>query len=190
MHKPISQLIFYVYAYLREDGTPYYIGKGSGKRAWKHVKSDTIHPPIDKSRIILLERNLTELGSFAIERRMIEWYGRKDIGTGILRNMSDGGDGCSGYKHTAAARAAISDYNAVAWKDPKFIENYRNAMKDVWSNPIKNAAISKANSGKGNPMYGKSPPNKLNLTPDERSAHNKKLNAASYLRRKARKEQQ
>jgi hypothetical protein len=65
---------FYVYAYLRNDGTPYYIGKGQGKRAW--ARSDrTVFPLKDFSNIIILEENLTDIGSLAIERRMIRWYG-------------------------------------------------------------------------------------------------------------------
>ena len=93
---------YYVYLYLREDGTPYYAGKGIGKRAWAHSKKE-IQPPVDKSRIVVPAWNLLELGAFALERKFIQWYGRKDLGTGILRNMTNGGDGTSGYVFTEDA---------------------------------------------------------------------------------------
>jgi hypothetical protein len=88
---------FYTYAYLREDGTPYYIGKGKGRRLYKKGKGE-VGKPTDKSRIIYLKQNITEDEALKHEIYMIAVFGRKDLGTGILRNKTNGGDGVSGYK--------------------------------------------------------------------------------------------
>jgi hypothetical protein len=45
---------YYTYAYLREDGTPYYIGKGKGNRI--KSKQRNINPPKNNSRIIFLKK--------------------------------------------------------------------------------------------------------------------------------------
>lgn len=98
---------FYTYAYLRIDGTPWYIGKGKDYRAWNHTKGDAISTPRDHSAIIIMEANLTEVGALVLERRYIAWYGRKDKNTGILRNMTDGGDGAAGHIKSAETIAKL-----------------------------------------------------------------------------------
>jgi hypothetical protein len=87
---------YYTYAYLREDGTPYYIGKGKGDRAYaKHRRKKNLSVP-PKERILILKQNLTEEEAFSHEIYMIAVFGRKDLGKGILRNLTNGGDGTSG----------------------------------------------------------------------------------------------
>jgi predicted DNA-binding protein (UPF0251 family) len=81
---------FYVYAYLREDRyTPYYIGKGCGKRCY-YKKGKNCNPPEDRNRIIIIKDNLLEEDAFNLEKVLINFWGRKGEG-GILLNISPGG---------------------------------------------------------------------------------------------------
>jgi hypothetical protein len=103
-------MYYYTYAYLREDKTPYYIGKGKGNRLYKK-DSRVFAPPKDKSRIIFLKQNLTEEEAFKHEIYMIFLYGRKDLGTGILHNMTNGGEGSSGAIRSEETKKKISEAN-------------------------------------------------------------------------------
>ena len=81
---------FYTYAYLREDRSPYYVGKGCGKRAYRNHGRLPVPP---RERILILKKHLTEEEAIKHEIYMIFLFGRKDLGTGCLWNMTDGGDG-------------------------------------------------------------------------------------------------
>jgi len=86
---------FYLYAYLDQNGFPYYIGKGVGIRAWA-IHENVTRPSRD--HIVIIESNLTEIGAWALERRLVSLHGRVDEGNGILLNRSTGGPGCRGSK--------------------------------------------------------------------------------------------
>jgi len=112
---------FYVYAWLRtrdsstgKIGTPYYIGKGIGRRAWKHGG------PKDHKFIVMLETGLTEIGALALERRYIRWFGKKCDKTGILINITDGGDGISGAKRPDITKLFLGKNR------PKFSDTHKN----------------------------------------------------------------
>lgn len=108
--------IFYTYMWLREDATPYYVGKGKGKRAFINAGHNVLRPK-HKSRVVVQYWE-TEKEAFEMEKWFISLFGRKDNSTGILRNLTDGGENppkmignahAKGKKHSAEANAKKSE---------------------------------------------------------------------------------
>jgi hypothetical protein len=111
---------------LREDRTPYYIGKGTGDRVYYRARCD-IKPPKDKSRIIYLKQNLTEEEAFRHEIYMIAVLGRIDLGTGILHNRTDGGEGVSGAVISEETRRKLSEVH----KGKTFSEEHKRKISEM-----------------------------------------------------------
>ena len=135
---------FYTYAYLREDGTPYYVGKGKGLRAYGK-RSKGVKPPKDKERILILKKRLSEQEAFRHEIYMIAVFGRKDLGTGILRNRTDGGEGPSGVIQSEEHRQKNREANSGE-RNPRFGVRLGEDLK---------LKISESMSGEKNPGFGK-----------------------------------
>lgn len=114
---------FYSYVLKRPNGVPFYIGKGKGNRCFVHLKPwhlkhDTnrlkvniinkIRKNGEEPIIEIIKKGLTENEAFQIETEQIKLYGRIENG-GLLANMSDGGEGQSGYHHTDELKQSFSE---------------------------------------------------------------------------------
>ena len=146
---------YYVYGYIRKiasmdgpAGSFYYIGKGMGDRA--RANHGHIHVPKDPKRIVKIAENLTEEDAFSLEKSQIKEYGRIDNGTGCLRNLTDGGEGPSGYKYTEEQCAKQSAIQKIVKGTPEARVKQSIIMKRVRGTPearAKQSIISKRVQG-------------------------------------------
>jgi hypothetical protein len=118
---------FYTYAYLREDGTPYYIGRGTDNRSFLQLNHKVKIPP--KNRIIVLKSNLSEEDANKHEMYMISIFGRKDLNEGILHNRTNGGEGVSGFKHSEETKKKMRKPNTEEHN-----KKVSEAIKRKWEN--------------------------------------------------------
>lgn len=114
---------FYVYIFFYLTGIPCYVGKGKGRRWLDHERKKN-PTSIHLKRLILeakrqslelpkikIRENLSEEEAFVLERELIKAIGRRDLGTGPLVNLTDGGDGEAGRVVSQKTRELLRNLN-------------------------------------------------------------------------------
>lgn len=101
---------FYVYEHTRNDtGNVFYVGKGHAKRAFsRHNRSKYWNSIVAKSAgfsACILVDGVDEELAFLVEMERIDQL--RKLGTKLC-NLTDGGDGQSGYRHTIESREKMS----------------------------------------------------------------------------------
>ena len=151
---------YYVYFYLRsrdsaigKAGTPYYVGKGKGRRAYR--KSRLVPVPKDTNNIVFVLNNLTEEQAFQNEIDFISWYGRVDSGNGILRNLTDGGEGSSGWIPSEKTKRKISEASKGKILSEETRRKMSKANKGKTLSEETRRKMSESFKGELNPMFGK-----------------------------------
>lgn len=169
---------FYVYMYTYPDGTPFYIGKGTGRRKNVHLcdaragrnKNSMCVRVISKLLtnnetpiIIKIKDKLSNEDACNLEIELIKKYGRRDIHTGILTNCTDGGD--RGACNLSPESIKKQTEKFIYWSQNIRVvdEEYRKKMsigmkKYHKENPITEEArlnLSYKMTGEKNPFYGK-----------------------------------
>lgn len=161
---------FYVYLFINKiDGIPFYVGKGCGHRCSPrdHLRAGEYHLPCSRKirkigeenveLLFLLKTDYEEI-AFERERFWISKIGRRDIGTGPLLNLNDGGKG--GTSPSSETRRKISQAHRgkrlTAEHKSKIGDSHRGmkrtqSTKDNISKAKKGVPLVKLR-GAGNPM--------------------------------------
>jgi hypothetical protein len=103
-----------IYRHIRLDTNQvFYIGIGkdskrpyskSGRSVWWHnIKNKT------EIEVQILKTDLSFEDACELEQLLISHYGRKDLGTGNLVNLNEGGNGQIGFKHSEESKNKMSE---------------------------------------------------------------------------------
>lgn len=154
--------VFHVYLLEYPDGTPYYVGKGSSKRikhSRRNIFANNITRKLAREGYYILPRIVysgTESRCLALEINLIAHYGRRDNSTGILTNLTDGGEGGSGTHWTPEKLKNLSDgirragirpsteANRLAYERRKELA----VLRGNWMTEEGRKSVSEANTGR------------------------------------------
>ena len=130
-----------VYVYMRVKKTssgaieyPYYVGKGTIRRAYDWLRHKNVNCPKDACNIRILAKDMSDIDAMQAEMLLIYLYGRKTDSKrpGPLQNRSGGGDGPASMDDIAIAIA--SERDAEFWAhNPGF--NLTQHRDGYWYSP-------------------------------------------------------
>jgi len=181
----MKQFYTYIYRDPSKNNEPIYVGKGHGRRAYKHLSRKDIHPFVQ--RLQLMKKNgitpdieiincCDEEFALLLEEEMIDKYGRRDLGKGTLLNLTDGGEGPSGYTYTDEAKQKMSQKRKGKKRKPhtdetklKISQSQKGKKRNPCTNETK-AKISQSNKGKS---FSDEHKKKLSDAKKGKPAHNK-----------------
>lgn len=155
-----ESLVYYTYRIFDPSVKEYiYIGKGKNTRWKEHIyrprkKQSWLQNRIKKMRVNGFEplvdficKDVDEEFALLVEMEAIAKYGRRDLNQGCLLNMTNGGEGQSGFIRTVATRKKLSESIKASYKNPEILERKCKAQKIAQNQPAtkakRNATFSK-----------------------------------------------
>lgn len=108
---------FYIYLHKRKDTEEiFYVGKGKGRRAYlKQHRNKYWHHIVNKYgyTVEIIVTGLTEDQAYELEKFTIAECHKNEVD---LANMTEGGIGLLGHKHSLETKAKISKYRVAVQK--------------------------------------------------------------------------
>lgn len=154
-------MTFYAYVYADpRTGVPFYVGKGQGRRARKHLVQTTnrgMAARLAELREVGLEPLISVYGcdseahALELERVLIDAYGRQCDGSGSLVNILEAGDrsgGFAGRRHSEETKARIR----AAMQARRLTVEHR-ARVTEWARSPRGRAVRSAAASKRNAEY-------------------------------------
>jgi len=118
---PLKECYIYVHKKIT-DGTVFYVGKGRNHR-WSVISTRSKHWKNTATKhgvyCEIVANSLTDNEAFILEKKLILLYGRQDLNTGTLTNLTEGGDGVVGYVFTDEHRRKISEISKKQYHSPE-----------------------------------------------------------------------
>ncbi len=138
--------VTFVYIDRKPDGTPFYVGIGNANRVAKLERKNAFHANVVKKypnwRREVLASMFTWEAAADLERDLIASLGRRDLKTGILVNLTDGGEGSLGIVRSEETVSRIQSTLKAYARMPGVRESISRAVREKVSTPEARSALS------------------------------------------------